>query len=472
VAHILSLPTGFFSQRGAGDLLSRVSSLLRARERFARVMVAGFDLLLVIAYAILMLLYDLRLGGIVVGLQCVTVTVNALARRRARTAGITTQIASSDAQSALVQAFADPELVKSFGAEALLLSRYAAARSQELNAHAGAQSALEIPRQVLALLEGASAALVLLIGGRAVLANGMTLGVLSSFLALQALIGPPLQRVAAVFQDLAELGPLLERVDDIFDTAPEPSGSFVPDQIEGAITFEDVSFRYGGKGPLLLDHVSFQVGAGERVAIAGVSGAGKSTIMKLLLGFIQPTSGRVLLDGRDLKEYNLDALRSSVGTVLAGGTFFDESLFDNVTLGALEATPADVRTALKAACVADVVDGLAQGPLTRLTTGAKLLSGGQRQRLLVARALVKKPAMLFLDEASSALDAELEGRVQAYLGRMRCTMLIIAHRLSAVALADRIMFLQGGQIVQDGSFATLAAQKGPFRDLVNASGGA
>ncbi|HSO34500.1 MAG TPA: peptidase domain-containing ABC transporter [Labilithrix sp.] len=471
VKHILSLPTGFFSQRGAGDLLNRVSALLQARERFARLLVAGFDVLLVLAYAGLMLLYDLRLGGIVVGLQLVTVLVNAFARRRARSAGISRRIAASNAQSALVQAFADPELVKSFGAEALLLSRYAAARSQELNAHADGQAALEPPKQILTLLESASTALVLWVGGSAVLHQGMTLGVFASFLALQTLIAAPLQRVAAVFQDLAELGPLLERVDDVFDTTPERSGTFVPDQIEGAITFEEVSFRYPGKGPLLLDRVSFRLEAGERVAIAGVSGAGKSTIIKLVLGFLQPTSGRILLDGRDLRDYDLDALRSSVGTVLAGGTFFDESLFDNVTLGAPGATPADVRGALQAACVADVVDGLPHGPLTRLKTGAKLLSGGQRQRLLLTRALVKAPSMLFLDEASSALDTRLEQRVQAYLGRMRCTMLIVAHRLSAVALADRILFLRDGQIVQDGPFAALAASEGPFRDLVVASGG-
>lgn len=470
VKHMISLPIAFFSQRGAGDLLNRVGALLAARETLARVFLASFDVLLVAAYGTLMVLYDLRLGGAVMALKLLTVLVTAVGRRRGRAAAKARQLASGRAQSALVQAFADPEVAKAFGAEVHLLARYGAARARELNARIDTLRALEPAQHTLAVLQAVGTALLLWFGGRYVIEDRMTLGVLSSFLALQTLLGPPLDRIVLSFQDLGDLGPLLDRVDDIFDTASEPTGTFVPDRIEGAITFENVSFRYGSKGPLLLDAVSFHVDACERVAIAGRSGAGKSTILKLILGFVRPTSGRILIDGRDVHEYDLDALRSSVGTVLAGGAFFDESVFDNVTLGAPEATLGELRGALAAACVADVVDGLPRGPLTRLGTGAARLSGGQRQRLLLARALVKNPTMLLLDEASSALDAELERRVQAYLSQMRCTMIVIAHRLSAVALADRILFLEKGKIVQEGSFRTLAREAGPFQDLVRASG--
>lgn len=465
VKHILMLPTAFFSQRGAGDLLSRIGALLAARERFARLLVSVFDVLLVGAYIALMLLYDVALGGIIVGLQSMMVLITALGRRGARIASMARQNAASKAQSALVQAFSDPEIAKAFGAEALLLARYASARSQELNAHAEGHTALERGKQALSLLDGASAALVLWVGGSAVLDHRMTLGVLASFLGLQALVGPPLLRLVTTFQDAADIGPMIDRIDDVFESAAEPTGRYVPRRIEGAISFERVSFRYGPKGPLILDEVSFEVAAGERVAIAGVSGAGKSTILKLVLGLIQPTSGTVRIDQRDVRDYDIDALRASVGTVLANGTFFDDTVYDNVALGAPDATPGDVRAALQAACIADVIDALPDGPLTRLRTGAKQLSGGQRQRLLLARALVKRPSMLLLDEASSALDGELERRIQAYLSRMRCTMLIIAHRPSAVAMADRILFLEKGHIVQDGSYEELAARPGPFREL-------
>jgi ABC-type bacteriocin/lantibiotic exporter with double-glycine peptidase domain len=466
VKHVLSLPTSFFATRGVGELLSRVGALLAARDSFSRLFLAGFDALLVVGYAAVMLLFDLRLGAIVVGLYGMMALATLIGRERVQSATAKRLIASGKAQTALVQAFGDPEIPKAFRAQAILANRYASARARELTARADGERALEPSKIALALSETLSSALVVWLGGHAVLDDRMTLGVLSSFLAIQALIAPPMLRVVTVLRDVGDIGPLLDSIDDILDMPPEHTSTFVPKQIEGSLVFENVSFRYGPKAPLLLDNVSFRVEAGERVAIAGASGVGKSTILKLVLGFIQPVSGRILLDGRDLREYNLDALRSSIGTVLAGGAFFDETVFDNVTLGAPEATPEQVRSALDAACVADVVNGLPRGVLSRLGAGANRLSGGQRQRLLLTRALVKNPTMLLLDEASSALDAELERRVQAYLARMRCTMLVVAHRLSFVAFADRILFLSNGKIVQDGPFAVLIREPGPLRDFV------
>lgn len=466
VRHLLSLPTKFFAQRGTGDLLGRVGSLLAARETFTRVVLAAFDVLLVVVYGTMMLLYDVRLGGVVVLLEVLTLAVSVAGRRRARPAAIARQAAAARASGALVQAFTDPETAKAFGAEPTLLARYGSARARELNAKVDVQLALEGGQHALALLGALGGAAVMLLGGRAVLDDRMTIGTLSSFVALQSLLSPALHRVVGALQDLADLAPVLDRVDDVFETTPEASGTLVPERFVGAITFDEVSFRYGAKGPMLLDRVSFHVAPGERVAFVGASGAGKSTILKLVLGFVQPTSGRILIDGRDLREYDLDALRSAMGAVMAGGAFFDESVFDNVTLGAPEATPAELSGALRAACVADVVDGLPEGPLTKLGTNASRLSGGQRQRLLLARALVKNPRVLLLDEASSALDAALEQRIQAWLSQLQCTMIIVAHRLSAVALADRILVLSGGRIVEEGSFRQLASRPGVFQAIV------
>ena len=466
VKHVLGLPVAFFSQRGPGDLLNRVSALLSARETIAQLLSASFDVLLVLLYGALMLLYDWRLGGVVITLEALSAAGAIVGRRQARAAATARRVASSLAQSALVQAFADPETTKAFGAEALLAARYGAARAREINSGIEGQRTLEPSRQALSLLNATGMALIFWLGGRALMEDRMTLGVLSSFLALQTLLSAPLDRVIASLQGLSDVGPLLDRVDDVLGTEPEASGSYVPERLEGAISFENVSFRYGTKGPLLLDRVSFVVKPGERVAIAGPSGAGKSTILKLVLGFVSPLSGIIRVDGRDIREYDIEALRSSIGTVLAGGAFFDESVFDNVTLGAPRATADETRRALEAACVDDVVDALAHGPLTQLGTGARRLSGGQRQRLLLARALVKRPSILLLDEASSALDTELERRVQADLAQMRCTMIIVAHRLSAVAFADRILFLDKGRLVQEGSVAALTREPGPFRELV------
>jgi ABC-type bacteriocin/lantibiotic exporter with double-glycine peptidase domain len=469
VKHILSLPTSFFATRAVGELLNRVGSLLVARDSFSRILVACFDALLVVAYGVVMLLFDPRLGILVTGIYAAMALATLVGRGRLANATARRLVAAGQAQAALVQAFADPEVLKAFRVQSNLVARYATARARELSSRAEGERALEPSKYALAIAETLTFALVLLLGGKLVLADKMTIGVLSSFLAIQALIAAPMLRVVNVLRDIGDIGPLLASVDDVLSIAPEPTSTFVPDRIEGSIAFENVSFRYGPKGQPLLDDVSFKISAGERVAIAGGSGAGKSTILKLVLGFIQPTAGRVLLDGRDLRDYNLDALRSSIGTVLAGGTFFDETVFDNLSLGAPEVTPAQVRAALNAACVAQVVDGLPRGALSRLGAGAKRLSGGQRQRLLLARALAKSPTMLLLDEASSALDAELERRVQKHLSRLRCTMLIVAHRLSAISFADRVLFLSGGKIAQDGPYRSLIRQPGPLRDFVRAA---
>jgi ATP-binding cassette subfamily C protein len=200
---------------------------------------------------------------------------------------------------------------------------------------------------------------------------------------------------------------------------------------------------------MILDDVSFHVAPGEHVAIVGASGAGKSTILRLVLGLVTPTSGRVLIDGRPVAEHDLGALRAAVGTVLAGGAFFDAPVFDNVALGAPDASPADVQAALTCACVEDVVSGLPRGALTPLGAGASRLSGGQRQRLLLARALAKRPSLLLLDEASSALDDALEARIQERLDRLPCTMLMVAHRRSAIAFANRVLVLERAKITRE-----------------------
>jgi ATP-binding cassette, subfamily B, bacterial len=449
VAHLLSLPTTFIARRGLGDLLDRVSTMLAARDTFARAFSCCFDALLACAYAALMIFLDVRLGLVVTAVQ-VSVLVTMLACfPRIRATSTERQGAGGRAQTALVQAFSDPESVKAFGAEQVLVARYVAARSHELNARVSNAKTLEAPTQVAAAAEAFAVAIVLFLGGRAVVEDRMTLGVLVSFFAIQTLLAPPLRRIVAALRELGDVGPLLRRIDDILDAEPEPCGTFVPTRLEGAIRFEEVSFDYGPGSPCLLDRVSFEIAAGERVAITGPSGAGKSTILKLILGLVQPTSGTIRIDGRDLREYDLGALRRSIGAVLSGGAFFGETIFENVALGAPDASSADVDAALASACIDDVVARLSGGLLAPLAFGAPSLSGGQRQRLLLARALAKAPAILLLDESTSALDPVLERFVHESLAALRCTMLIVAHRPAAVRFADRVLRLRDGRVEEE-----------------------
>jgi ABC-type bacteriocin/lantibiotic exporter with double-glycine peptidase domain len=204
------------------------------------------------------------------------------------------------------------------------------------------------------------------------------------------------------------------------------------------------------------------------VAIVGPSGAGKSTLARLLLGMHLPASGTVAFDGRDLRELELTKVRSQMGVVLQETFLFDDTIRANLSLKDEEVPLERLRAAARVACVDDVIDALPDGYGTRLGDNGNRLSGGQRQRLNLTRALVNDPAILLLDEATSALDLETERRVHESLASLGCTRILIAHRLATVQDADRILVLQAGRIVQEGTYEELAGREGLFRSLVNA----
>lgn len=470
--HLVTLPSSFFSQRSVGELSSRMQVLLRVRESATAIMLGGFDFVLIFAYGALLIAYAAKLGLMVLALVAARIIVMLSFQPALRLHATAAQIAGGRTQSALVSAFSDPESHKAFGAAPLLFARWAGAQSEELNASIRGRQASEAPQQIISVLDGLGLALVLWFGGKAVMADEMTVGVLSSFVAVEALLRRPSQGFVNMILELGRLPSKLDRVDDVLDTAPQRHGTFAPEQLIGSIQFENVSFRYGPKSPVILDKVSFEVRPRERLAIVGRSGSGKSTILKLVLGVLLPTEGRVLVDGRPVADYEPAALRRRIGTVLAGGTFFDEPVLENVALGAAQADVDQVRRAADAACIDDVVRALPSGYQTMLRGGARQLSGGQRQRLLLARALVKEPDVLLLDEASSALDRELESRVHSYLDVLECTMLLVAHRPSALRLAERILVLDKGKIVQEGTALSLAKVPGTYADLMAQGGDA
>lgn len=469
--HLVSLPAGFFAQRSVGELTNRMFVLLGVRESMTTIVLGAFDGVLMAAYGALLIAYAPKLGAIVLALVALRLSILLFYNGRIRAHSTAAQIAGGRTQGALVAAFSDPETHKAFGAQPLLFARYCGERAEELNAVARGRYASEAPQQIIAMLDGLGLATILILGGREVMRDAMTIGVLSSFVAVEALLRRPSQSFVNMLLEIGRLPPRLDRIDDVLDTSPEKRGELAPERFEGAITFENVSFRYGPKSPLILDGVSFHVAPGERVAVVGRSGSGKSTILKLVLGMLNPTTGRVLVDGQEVSSYDLSALRRRLGSVLAGSTFFDEPVLDNVAMGVGHADAEAVRRAADAASIDDVIRALPSGYQTELRGGARQLSGGQRQRLLLARALVKEPDVLLLDEASSALDRDLESRILSYLELLDCTMLMVAHRTSALRLAKRLLVLEKGKIVQEGTFGELAAVPGPFADLVQSGAG-
>lgn len=259
---------------------------------------------------------------------------------------------------------------------------------------------------------------------------------------------------------------VISKVVPVLAAIPEGGGDGVdPGRISGGVTFNDIVFRYEPGSRPVLDGVSFSISPGEQVAIVGPSGCGKTTLMRILLGLEEPESGVVTVDGQDLAVLDLPSFRRQVGSVLQSSTLLPGPIRDNVDMGR-GLTSKEIWQALEWACVADEVRAMGMGLDTPVVDGGGTVSGGQRQRILLARALASNPRMLILDEATSALDNITQGSIVEHLENLRLTRILIAHRLTTIQGADRIIVIAGGRVAQQGTFEELVSQPGHFADLV------
>jgi subfamily B ATP-binding cassette protein MsbA len=322
------------------------------------------------------------------------------------------------------------------------------------------------------LVESASVLTFLLLLGYAstrIASGKMTLGTFLSFGVGLVMTYQPFKRATrtnlALQQALASARRVFEVLDAPNDVA-DRTGATPLASLHGEIRFENVTFAYEG-GPPVLHGIDLALPRGSVTALVGPSGGGKSTLASLLPRFMDPTSGRVLVDGTDLRDVTLDSLRAQIGLVTQDVVLFDESVRRNVAYGAPDVADGRIREALTAANALAFVEALPEGLDTRVGEGGARLSGGQRQRLAIARALLKDPPILVLDEATSALDAESERAVQQALERLMAgrTVLVIAHRLSTVRQADQLVVLEAGRIVERGAHADLLAAGGLYRRL-------
>ena len=298
--------------------------------------------------------------------------------------------------------------------------------------------------------------------------SGRLLHDLGTFLAFYAAFGLSLAAVgewALAIGELLVAIPRIERLRPIIATATEigDDRKSVGD-ISGSIEFAKVSFRYGENGPRILDDVSLSVGEGEYLAIVGPSGSGKSTLFRLLLGFEKPESGVIFVDGKSLETIDLGLLRRQVGVVLQNSRLASGSIYENICGGAQLSIDRAWEIARLAGLDGDI-ETMPMGMQTIIAEGVNTLSGGQRQRLLIARALAHGPRLLLMDEATSALDNRTQAVVSDSISRLNLTRIVIAHRLSTVQSADRIVVLADGKIVQTGTFAELLEQPGLFTDF-------
>ena len=468
--HLLELPYDFFQRRAAGDLLMRINSNALIREILSSGMLSGLlDATTVCGYLVLLFVVSPAIAGLTVVLAGAQVVVFLLASRRQRELMTESVHAQSAAESFLVELLSGMETLKAMSAERRAGDRWVSLFVDQLNVEIRRARLGTLIDALLSTIRIGSPLMILGFGALQVLHGQMTLGVMLSVAALTHGFLAPLSNVVATASQLQLLDTHVARIDDVLQAAREqPERRPLAQPLQGRVSVEQVSFAYSAMMPPVLREVSVEIDPGQFVAVVGRSGSGKSTLASVLVGLYAPSSGRISYDGRDLAGLDVRSVREQLGIVTQRAALFAASIRDNVALGAPDATLDDVVAACQTACIHDDIQRMPMGYDTILVEAGASLSGGQRQRIALARALLRKPSILLLDEATSALDAAVERDVQHRLEKLRCTRIVIAHRLSTVRNADVILVVDEGTIVERGTHAELIRRGGLYATLVGA----
>jgi len=469
--HLVSLPLSYFETRRVGDSVARVRELETIREFLTSNSVTLLlDVLFTIVFFAVMALYSLLLTGIVLASIPLYVLISAAITPTLRARLNEKFRRGADNQAFLVETVSTIRTLKSMAVEPQMRDRW----EQQLAGYTATGFAVtrlaNWGNQLVQLVAKLTTVAILYFGAGEVIGGAMTVGALVAFNMLSGHVTGPILRLAQLWQNFQQARISVDRLGDVLNAPAEPSHdptrSALP-PIVGDIVFERIRFRYRPDTPDVLADISLDIPAGEMLGIVGPSGSGKSTLTKLVQRLYVPTQGRVLIDGTDLSLVDPAWLRRQVGVVLQENELLNRSVRENIALSDPTLPMARVIAAARLAGAHDFILALPQAYDTAIDERGANLSGGQRQRLAIARALITDPRILILDEATSALDAESEEIVQANLKSIAAgrTVIIIAHRLSAVRQCDRIITLEGGRITEAGTHTSLLAAGGRYADL-------
>lgn len=472
-SHILSLSIRFFETRKTGEITSRLTadiSTLQSAVSNVLVQLISQSVSL-LGGVVVLLVINARLTLVMLSVLPAVIIAGAVFGRRLRRISTNFQDQLAAANARAEEAIAGVRVVQSFTAEREESRRYGDAIAETfLSAlRRGRVRALFVPSIFTGFFLGVG--LVLWTGGRLALAGELPPGDLITFLLLTVTVAGSIGAFTGLYSQIQEAIGASTRVFELLDTEtdlPEPKVPRTLDAVKGAVAFEGVRFRYGDRGDAwILDGIDLRAQPGEVVALVGPSGAGKSTLVSLISRFHDPVEGTIRLDGVDVRELDPRALRAHVGVVPQETLLFSGTIADNVRYGRPQASDREVAAAIEAANAAGFVGDFPDGAATLVGERGVKLSGGQRQRIAIARALLKDPRILVLDEATSSLDSESEAQVQAALEELMRgrTTFVIAHRLSTVHGADRILVLDAGRVVQVGTHAELMRAGGLYAEL-------
>lgn len=474
--HAMSLPITFFIKRRTGDIFARFQENQTIRRFLTQSTISTLlNLLMVFFYFLVLFMYSVKMTLVLLVLivpmiiltLAITPRIKQYARRDFET--------STDAEAILMETLNGTETIKAMGIERAIRLKWERKYARALNVQYQAKGFEAVVALASQLLHAATVTSVLWVGANLVLDQQLTIGQLIAFNMLMGSVMAPLMGLIGMWDELHEAMVAMERLGDVLDMEPEqkpedqPSRILLP-SLRGDIRLEGVYFRYGGKEtPYVLENISFELKAGETVALVGHSGSGKTTLAKLLVGFYLPTDGKISIDSYNLNLIDKDYYRAQIGYVMQTNLLFSGTVAENIALG--EENP-DRRRIVEVARLAD-----AHGFVSKLPNGYEQtvgergvgLSGGQIQRLCIARALYRDPRLLIFDEATSALDTQSEANIlrnmtEVLEGR---TALVIAHRLSTIMNADKILVLYQGRIVEEGTHQSLFDRKGMYYQLIH-----
>ncbi|MBP3426715.1 MAG: NHLP bacteriocin export ABC transporter permease/ATPase subunit [Clostridia bacterium] len=461
---ILSLPADFFKHHSSGELASRAQNIQSLCSMLmSAVLNAGLTSLFSLIYVTQIFAYapalvTPALAVILVTLAfsvCTTLYQTRVARRQmelgAEESGMTYALISGI------------QKIKLSGAEKRAYARWSDLYAKQVASVYNPPMFLRI-NSVISMAISLAGTLVMYM---AALRSGVGVAEYYAFNAAYGMVSGAFMSLSGLAMTLAQFKPVMAMAKPIMDAEPEVSeGKQVIERISGAIEVSNVSFRYREDMPLVLDDLSLKIRPGQYVAIVGATGCGKSTLMRVLLGFEKPQKGAVYYNGKDLNTIDLKSLRRKIGVVMQNGKLFQGDIYSNIVISAPHLTLQEAWEAAEMAGVAEDIRRMPMGMHTIISEGSGGISGGQRQRLMIARAIAPKPKVLMFDEATSALDNLTQKTVSDSLEKLKCTRIVIAHRLSTIKACDRIIYLEKGKIAEDGTYDELIALGGRFAELV------
>ena len=469
--HLLALPIAYFQARRVGDSVARVRELENIRQFLtSSALTLVIDLFFTFVFLAIMFYYSSLLSFAVLATFPFYIGISAVATPLFRRRLDEKFQRGSENQAFLVESVTGVETLKAMAVEPQMqrrweeqLAGYVAASFRVISLSNTASQAVQVVNKLVV-------AAVLYLGAKLVIDGSLTVGELVAFNMLAARVSMPVLRLAQMWQDFHQARLSVDRLGDILNTMPEPgfnAGRVTLPAIRGQVTLEHVTFRYRVDASPVLHDVSFEVSAGQVVGIVGSSGSGKSTIAKLIQRLYVPEGGRVLIDGVDLTMVDLAWLRRQVGIVLQENVLFNCSVRDNIALSDPTMPLDRVISAATLAGAHQFILELSEGYDTMIGERGNSLSGGQRQRIAIARALIAEPRILIFDEATSALDYESERIIQQNMKQIATgrTVFVVAHRLSTVRYADRIITIERGRLVEDGSHDELIRSNGRYAKL-------